>query len=74
MRGEVLGLFQSTHSLMLILGPLLAGPLLQQSASAPQFVATGLILAASLLSLQVLKLALPTQEAPPAQAEMAPAS
>jgi MFS family permease len=73
MRGEVLGVFQSTQSLALIFGPLMAGPLLQQGPSAPQFVATGLIAVASLLGFQILKLALPSQERPPAQAEMAPA-
>jgi MFS family permease len=71
MRGQVLGVYQSTQSLTMIVGPVMAGPLLAQAgASSPPFVAAGLIALASLLSFQILKLALPSQEGPKARVGM----
>jgi DHA1 family tetracycline resistance protein-like MFS transporter len=74
MRGRVLGIFQSVASLSLVIGPLMAGPLLDQvGTSAPDLVGAGLMTVAFLLSFQVLGLSLPSQEGIPAQVEAAPA-
>jgi len=74
MRGRVLGTFQSTASLMLVFGPLFSGVLLAEvGTAAPDLAAAGLLAVAFLLSFQILRLALPSQEGSPAQVEMAPA-
>ncbi len=81
LRGRVLGAFQSTNSLTLIIGPILAGLLLEadfpslspQTASAlPMFLAAGLVAVAVVLSLRVLRMELPSQEKAEAQMGAAP--
>jgi DHA1 family tetracycline resistance protein-like MFS transporter len=71
MRGRVLGFFQSTNSLTLIIGPLLAGLLLdldlaalslETTAALPMFTAAGLVTIAFLMSFRILRMKLPTQE------------
>jgi DHA1 family tetracycline resistance protein-like MFS transporter len=71
MRGRVLGFFQSTNSLTLIFGPLMAGLMLQipiadtsiaGQASLPILVGAGLVTLAFLLSFRILRMELPTQE------------
>jgi DHA1 family tetracycline resistance protein-like MFS transporter len=82
MRGRVLGTFQSTNSLTLIIGPILAGLLLetnfpflsdQATNALPMFAAAGLVTIAAVLSLRVLRIKLPTQEKAEAQVASAPA-
>ncbi len=82
MRGRVLGTFQSTNSLTLIIGPILAGLLLetnfpflsdQTTNALPMFAAAGLVTIAAVLSLRVLRIKLPTQEKAEAQVASAPA-
>lgn len=72
MRGRVLGLFQSTNSLTLVFGPILAGLLLsadfpslspEATAALPLFAAAGLVTVAFFMSFKILRLELPTQEA-----------
>ncbi|NOR90710.1 MAG: MFS transporter, partial [Anaerolineales bacterium] len=72
MRGRVLGLFQSTNSLTLVFGPILAGLLLsadfpslspETTAALPLFAAAGLVTVAFFMSFKILRLELPTQEA-----------
>jgi MFS family permease len=81
LRGRVLGAFQSTNSLTLIIGPILAGLLLEadflslspQTISAtPMFLAAGLVAVAVVLSLRVLRMELPSQEKGEAQMTAAP--
>ena len=71
MRGRVLGLFQSTNSLTLIIGPVIAGLLLGINIPSipawvvnaiPMFTAAGLVSIAAILSIRVLKMKLPSQE------------
>jgi len=71
MRGQLLGIFQSSNSLTLIIGPILAGMLLQIQAAnlsarmvnaLPMFAAAALISIAILLSLRVRRIQLPSQE------------
>ncbi len=71
MRGRLLGAFQSTNSVTLIVGPLIAGALLQldlaslaleSTAALPMFAATGLVAIAFLMSFRILSMKLPTQE------------
>jgi hypothetical protein len=78
----VLGAFQSTNSLTLVIGPILAGLLLQMridgvspetEAALPLFVAAGLMAIAFLLSFRILRMDLPTQEAGSAGPTAAPA-
>lgn len=73
MRGRLLGMFQSTNSLTLIFGPILAGLILEMDFSfispetinaLPMFTAAGLVSIAAVLSLRLLKIVLPTQERP----------
>jgi MFS family permease len=82
MRGRVLGAFQSSNSLTLVIGPIVAGLLLQMridgvspetEAALPLFVAAGLMAIAFLLSFRILRMDLPTQEAGSAQPTAAPA-
>jgi DHA1 family tetracycline resistance protein-like MFS transporter len=72
MRGRVLGLFQSTNSLTLVFGPILAGLLLsadfpslspESTAALPMFAAAVLVTIAFFMSFRILHLELPTQEA-----------
>jgi DHA1 family tetracycline resistance protein-like MFS transporter len=72
MRGRVLGFFQSTNSLTLIIGPLLAGLLLdldipslalETIAALPMFTAAGLVTIAFMMSFGIWRMKLPTQEA-----------
>lgn len=72
MRGRVLGLFQSTNSLTLIVGPLLAGWLLgtdlgeislAAGAALPLFVAAGMVTVAFVLSFDLLRMQLPSPRA-----------
>ncbi|TFH35091.1 MAG: MFS transporter [Anaerolineales bacterium] len=73
MRGQVLGFFQSTNSITLIFGPILAGIMLQIPISdtslagqgaMPILVGAGLVTLAFLLSFRILRMQLPTQESP----------
>jgi DHA1 family tetracycline resistance protein-like MFS transporter len=82
MRGRVLGAFQSSNSLTLVIGPIVAGLLLQMridgvspetEAALPLFVAAGLMTIAFLLSFRILRMDLPSQEAGSAQPTAAPA-
>ena len=82
MRGRVLGAFQSSNSLTLVIGPILAGILLQldlaflspESAVAlPMFIGAIIMTIAFLLSFRVLRMELPTQEAAPMRPVAAPA-
>lgn len=77
MRGRLLGISQSTQSLVLTIGPIVAGLLLgaefrslpRHTANAmPFFVAAGLMAVAFVLSLQMLRMPLPSQEKVPTQA------
>ncbi len=76
MRGRVLGAFQSSNSLTLVVGPILAGLLLQThidgvppatEAALPLFVAAGLMAIAFLISFRILRMDLPSQETAPAR-------
>ena len=71
MRGQVLGFFQSTNSVTLIFGPILAGLMLQipisnssvaGQAALPILVGAGLVTLAFLLSFRILRMQLPTQK------------
>ena len=82
MRGRVLGAFQSSNSLTLVIGPILAGILLQldlpylspESAVAlPMFVAAVIMAIAFLMSFRFLRMKLPTQESAKMQTAPAPA-
>jgi MFS family permease len=82
MRGRILGTFQSTNSLTLIIGPILAGLILEASFpflsdqttnALPMFAAAGLVTIAAVLSLRVQRMELPTQEKTEAQVAAAPA-
>jgi len=73
MRGRVLGAFQSSNSLTLVIGPILAGILLQlnlptlspqTAVSIPMFVASSIMVIAFLMSFRILRMKLPTQESP----------
>jgi MFS family permease len=81
MRGRVLGAFQSSNSLTLVIGPILAGLLLQTrikgmspgtAAALPLFVAAGLMAIAFLLSFRILRMELPSQETASAGPTAAP--
>ena len=70
-RGRILGLFQSTNSTTLVIGPILTGLLLQLnlpslspeiSTALPMFEATGLVSLAAFLSMRILGMQLPTRE------------
>jgi DHA1 family tetracycline resistance protein-like MFS transporter len=70
-RGRVLGLFQSTNSITLIIGPIVAGLLLDLNAPSlssetitaiPMFGAAVLVSIAFLMSFRILQMELPTQE------------
>ena len=72
LRGRVLGLFQSTNSLTLVFGPILAGFLLSANfpslspeitSALPMLAAAGLVTVAFFMSFRILRLELPTQEA-----------
>lgn len=76
MRGRVLGAFQSANSLTLVIGPILAGLLLQTriaslsqqaAASLPMFGAAGLLAMAFLVSFRIRRMELPSQEFPSPQ-------
>ena len=82
MRGRVLGAFQSSNSLTLVIGPILAGLLLQMripglapetEAAVPLLVAAGLMAIAFLLSFRILRMDLPSQETAPARPIATPA-
>ncbi|MFV1859044.1 MAG: MFS transporter [Anaerolineales bacterium] len=71
MRGRVLGAFQSSNSLTLVIGPVLTGILLQlnlpslspeTAVALPMFVAAIIMSIAFLMSFRVLRMKLPTQE------------
>jgi MFS family permease len=71
MRGRVLGIFQSTNSLTLIIGPIIAGLLLDLDIASvsletitaiPMFGAAILVSVAFLMSFRILRMELPTQE------------
>jgi len=71
MRGRVLGAFQSSNSLTLVIGPVLTGLLLQwdlpslspeTAVALPMFVAAIIMSIAFLMSFRVLRMKLPTQE------------
>lgn len=59
MPGEVLGVLTSTSSLAMVVGPLLSGLMLDVDTSAPDLLATALTVGAVLVSLVILKHALP---------------
>jgi DHA1 family tetracycline resistance protein-like MFS transporter len=70
-RGRVLGIFQSTNSITLIFGPIIAGFLLDLELPAippeiitaiPMFVAAILVTFAFLMSFRILRMELPSQE------------
>jgi MFS family permease len=70
-RGRVLGLFQSTNSLTLIIGPIIAGLLLDLELASvsretitaiPMFGAAILVSIAFLMSFRILRMELPMQE------------
>ena len=76
MRGRVLGAFQSSNSLTLVIGPILAGLLLQldlpflstESAGAlPMFFSAVIMTVAFIVSFRVLRMKLPTQESQTAE-------
>ena len=60
MRGQVLGILTSTNSLALMVGPVLAGLLLNVSTSAPNLVAAAVMGIAFLVSLPIFQLAVPS--------------
>jgi len=71
MRGRVLGAFQSSNSLTLVIGPILAGLLLQlelpflsaeTAIALPMFVGAFIMSIAFVMSFRVLRMKLPTQE------------
>ncbi len=71
MRGRILGAFQSSNSLTLVFGPILAGLLLQLDfpslspeveISLPMFAAAAIMSIAFVVSFRVLRMKLPTQE------------
>jgi len=77
LRGRVLGLFQSTNSLTLVFGPIIAGTLLsadflslssENAAALPMFAAAVLVTVAFFMSFRILNLKLPTQEVVPEEA------
>lgn len=70
-RGRVLGVFQSTNSLTLIIGPIIAGMILdlkipslsiETITAIPMFGAAALVSIAFLMSFRILRMELPTQE------------
>jgi MFS family permease len=70
-RGRILGIFQSTNSLTLIIGPIIAGLMLdlklesvsvETITSIPMFSAAILVSVAFLMSLRFLRMELPTQD------------
>jgi DHA1 family tetracycline resistance protein-like MFS transporter len=74
LRGRVLGLFQSTNSLTLVVGPILAGFLLgvdlpalspETTAALPMYAAAALVTVAFVMSFRILRLKLPSQERDP---------
>jgi DHA1 family tetracycline resistance protein-like MFS transporter len=82
MRGRVLGAFQSSNSLTLVIGPILAGLLLQTrigglstqaEAALPLFAAAGLMAIAFLMSFRILRMELPSQEHAIPRAALTPA-
>ena len=71
MRGRVLGAFQSSNSLTLVIGPMLAGLLLQldlpflsseTQVALPMFAGAAIMTIAFAMSFRVLRMKLPTQE------------
>jgi MFS family permease len=71
MRGRILGAFQSSNSLTLVFGPILAGLLLQLDfpslspeveISLPMFAGAAIMSIAFVVSFRVLRMKLPTQE------------
>ncbi len=71
MRGRVLGAFQSSNSLTLVVGPMLAGLLLQldlpflsaeTGVALPMFAGAVIMTIAFVMSFRVLRMKLPTQE------------
>lgn len=82
MRGRVLGAFQSTNSLTLVIGPILAGFLLQMelpnlpaewAVALPLLVGAVIMFVAYVLSFRLLRMELPTQEEAPMKPVAAPA-
>ncbi len=82
MRGRVLGAFQSTNSLTLVIGPILAGFLLQLelpnlpaewAVALPLLVGAVIMFVAYVLSFRLLRTELPTQEEAPMRPAAAPA-
>ncbi len=61
MRGQLLGILGATNSLALVLGPLLAGLLLNIDTAAPSLVAAGLTVVALIFTIPILRLAVPSQ-------------
>lgn len=71
MRGRVMGVFQSANSLTLVIGPIIAGLLLevkipslsiQTTTALPMFTAAALVTIAFVMSFRVLRMELPSQE------------
>ena len=71
MRGRVLGFFQSTNSVTLVIGPLLTGLMLQfpiadtsaaGQGALPVLVGAGLVTLAFVLSFRILRMKIPSQE------------
>ena len=82
MRGRVLGAFQSSNSLTLVIGPILAGILLQLNlpslspqiaVTIPMFVGAFIMVIAFLMSFRVLRMKLPTHNSGKLQADPASA-
>ncbi|GMR11205.1 MAG: tetracycline resistance MFS efflux pump [Anaerolineae bacterium] len=82
MRGRVLGAFQSSNSLTLVIGPILTGILLQlnlpslspeTAVALPMFMGAIIMAIAFLMSFRVLRMNLPTQEFAKMQPAAAPA-
>ena len=82
MRGRVLGAFQSSNSLTLVIGPILAGILLQLNlpslspqiaVTIPMFVGAFIMVIAFLMSFRVLRMKLPTHDSGKLQADPASA-
>jgi MFS family permease len=64
MRGQLLGILGATNSLALVVGPLLAGLLLNINTAAPDLVAAGLAAVAFLFTIPILRLTAPSQARP----------
>ncbi len=61
-RGQLLGVMTSTSSLALVVGPLVAGVLLDIGTSTPNLIAAALTAVAFVVSLPILRLAVPIRD------------